>query len=53
MKVSYFNFSVGVWCAATALFISVNSGEPTLVAINIVLALYNLWLGMTMHKTGN
>jgi hypothetical protein len=52
MKASTFNFGVALWCAGVAAFAGLNSVDPFIVGLNIVLALGNLIVGVLLHKQG-
>ena len=49
MKNSTFNFSVAMFCAGCAAF-----GNPAMWAVmmNVIFALINLWVGLSMYKEG-
>jgi len=49
MKSSTFNFLVAIFCAVIAV---VGNQTAWIVALNVVLSLFNLWVGLTMHKRG-
>ena len=50
MRTSTFNLSIAMFCAACAAF---GNPETWIVALNVTLALINLWVGLNMYKQGN